>query len=130
MVGVDGKKSKVYNLEERTANFAEKIIEFCKSISQNPITIPLINQIIKSGTSQAANYYEANEAESPKDFAHKVNIAKKEVKETKLWLRLIADAHEPAKENARVLWKEAHELNLIFASIVSKTKSNLKIENS
>ena len=125
----DAQPKHPYDLEERTAKFAEEIIEFCRTIPQNTITTPMITQLIKSGTSQAANYYEAVEAESTKDFFHKIGIAQKEIKETKLWLRLIAKAHEPAKERARVLWKEAHELNLIFASVRRKRFENSKIEN-
>ncbi|MFZ2189383.1 MAG: four helix bundle protein [Candidatus Magasanikiibacteriota bacterium] len=127
MEGDNNKKQ--YDLEERTAKFAENIINFAKTIPINEITKNLILQIIKSGTSQAANYYEANEAESTKDFTHKVNISKKEVKETKLWLRLIANAYEPARERSRILWQEAHELNLIFAKIIKTSKSKLKTEN-
>jgi len=119
-----------YDLEERTAKFAEEIIKFVKTIQLSEVTRPLVSQIIRSGSSQAANYYEAVEAESTKDFIHKVNISKKEIKETKLWLRLLANAYEPCKEAGRILWKEAHELNLIFASIVRSSRNNLKIENS
>ncbi|MFH1286543.1 MAG: four helix bundle protein [Candidatus Magasanikbacteria bacterium] len=111
-----------YDLEERTAIFAEEIIRFCKRIPHNTITNPMINQIVKSGTSQAANYYEANEAESRKDFFHKIGIANKEVKETKVWLRLMSTAHEPSREEVRKLWKEAHELTLIFSAIRRKKK--------
>jgi len=75
---------KEYDLEKRTAQFAKEIISFCKSISTNQINNTMINQLIKSGTSQAANYYKANEAKSKKDFVHKIDIAKKEIKETKL----------------------------------------------
>ena len=123
MEGTDAKKN--YDLEERTAKLAEDIINLMKKIPLNEITRPIITQITKSGTSQAANYYEANEAESKKDFVHKIGIAKKETKETKLWLRLLANAHEPIREEARRLWKEAHELNLIFAAIIRNTNKNI-----
>ena len=72
-----------YDLEERTAKFGEDIIEFCKDIEHNVITKPIINQIIRSGTSIGANYMEANEASSKKDFRNKITICKKEIKETK-----------------------------------------------
>ena len=123
MDGTDEKKN--YDLEERTAKFAEDIIDLMKKIPLNEITRPIITQIIKSGTSQAANYYEANEAESKKDFVHKIGIAKKEIKETKLWLRLLANTYEPIREDARRLWKEAHELNPIFATIIRNTNKNI-----
>ena len=114
-----------YNLEERTAKFGEDIIRFCKNIPQDAITLPLINQLIKCGTSVGANYCEANEAESKKDFIHKVGICKKETKETKHWLRLLAKANPDHIEELRKLWQEAQELLLIFSSIIRT--SRLKI---
>jgi four helix bundle protein len=75
--------SKVYDLEERTAKFGERIIIFCKGLSQDAITKPLINQLIRSGTSIGANYMEANCAVSKKDFNNKIHICKKESQETK-----------------------------------------------
>lgn len=71
-------------MEERTAKFAGNIIKFVKKISKMVENLPLITQIVKSGTSIAANYYEAIEEESKKDFIHKISIAKKEAKEIKL----------------------------------------------
>lgn len=113
-------QNKKYNLEERTAKYGEEIIKFSKKIPQNTITIPLINQLIKSGTSIGANYCEADDAESGRDFKHKIGICKKEARETKHWLRMIARAVPEVKKEARILWQEAKELNLIFNSIVKK----------
>ena len=110
----------IYNLEERTAKFGEEIIKFCREIKQDIITKPIINQIIRSGTSIGANYMEANQASSKKDFKNKIRISQKEANETKHWLRMIAIAVSNKKEKARELWQEAHELTLIFAKI-SKT---------
>ena len=109
-----------YDLEERTAKFGEDIINFCKSIKQDVITKPIINQIIRSGTSPGANYMEANAASSKKDFKNKIHICKKEIQETKHWLRMIVIAVPNKKEDARKLWKEAQELTLIFGKLVSK----------
>lgn len=75
--------SKIYDLEERTAVFGENVIRFAKKIPQNPITNPLITQLVKSGTSIGANYCEADDAESKQDFKHKIGICKKEARETK-----------------------------------------------
>lgn len=111
-----------YDLEERTAKFAEKIIELCKKSPKNVVTIPIINQLIKSGTSIGANYTEANGASSKKDFKNKIFICKKESKETKYWLRLLAKAAEEVKDECKSLWKEAQELTLIFSKIASATK--------
>jgi len=106
-----------YDLEERCAKFGENIIEFCKTIKQNNIVKPLINQIVRSSTSIGANYMEANQASSKKDFKNKISICKKESNETKHWLRMIAKANQDKKEKCKKFWKEAHELTLIFAKI-------------
>jgi len=120
-------KDKIYDLEERTAKFGEAIIEFAKKIPQNTITIPLITQLIKAGTSVGSNYCEADCAESRKDFAHKLSICKKEAKESKHWLRMIAKAVSGLKSEAKKLWKEANELQLIFISIIKKSQAKRKI---
>jgi len=111
-----------YDLEERTAIFGEEIIKFVKNLPDMPINRPLINQIMRSGTSIGANYMEANGAESKKDFQHKIGICKKEAKETMHWLRMVATANTDKAEKCRKLWKEVHELVLIFSSIVKKAK--------
>ena len=106
-----------YDLEERTAVFGENVIDFIKTITKNEITRPLINQIVRSATSIGANYMEANQASSRKDFKNKIAICRKESNETKHWLRMISRAEKNKKEDCRKLWKEAHELTLIFAKI-------------
>ena len=111
-----------FDLEERTAKFGEDIIKFCKTIKQDTITRPLINQIIRSATSVGANYCEANGASSKKDFKNKIHICKKEIQETKHWLRMISTASPDKKEDSRKLWQEAQELTLIFGKIISSMK--------
>jgi len=120
------KKDKKYDLEERTAKFGEDIIEFAKKVPRNVITLPLITQLIKAGTSVGSNYCEADCAESRKDFEHKIGICKKESKESKHWLRMIAKAVPELKDEAKRHWKEAIELQLIFISIVKKSRSHQK----
>lgn len=115
---------KVYDLEERTAVFGESIVEFCKSLPQNNINTPLLRQVIRSGTSVGVNYCEADGAESGKDFRHKIAICKKEAKETKHWLRMIAKAIPDKADRCRELWKEVQELTLIFSSILNPKKKN------
>lgn len=117
---------KKYDLEERTARFAEMIIDFAKKLPQDTISRPLINQIIRSGTSIGANYSEADEASSKKDFLNKVAIAKKETKETKYWLRIIAHTLPMNKSDTSQLWQEAQELNLIFAAIIRNSKNQFR----
>ncbi len=109
-----------YDLGERTARFGEAVFAFAKSVPQNVVTLPLIGQLVKSGTSVGANYCEADEAVSKKDFRHKIGISKKESRETKHWLRMIGAAAQETKPDGRSLWREAHELHMIFASIYRK----------
>ena len=119
-------KSK-FDLVERTSKFGENVILFAKTLPDNPINRPLINQFIRSGTSIGANYMEADCAESKKDFKHKIAICKKESKETEHWLRMISKANPSTNMESEKLWKESHELLLIFSSIINKTnKTNDK----
>ncbi len=107
----------LFDLEERTASFGEAVIRFAKIIPKNPVSTPLISQIVRSGTSIGANYCEADDAVSKKDFKNKIGTCRKEARETKLWLRMIATAEPDLKVDARKLWQEAKELHLIFAAI-------------
>jgi four helix bundle protein len=106
-----------YDLEERCARFGEAVIRFAKKVPVNVVTIPLIDQFVKAGTSVGSNYDEADDAESKKDFKHKIGVCRKESKETKHWLRMIAAAVPELAPEARVLYQEAKELNLIFGAI-------------
>jgi len=110
-------KKRDYDLEERTAKLAENIIDLVKKVRINSVNKRIIEQIIGSGGSIGANYCEANEAESKRDFIHKIGICKKEAKETKHWLRLLARVHPEYKEVIRTMWQETQELLLIFSSI-------------
>ena len=111
------KNNDKYNLEKRTAKFSGEIIVFCKKLEKNIINNPLISQMIRSATSIGANYCEANGASSRKDFKNRIYICKKECKETKYWLELIAKANPEQKEKCRELWSECQELTLIFSKI-------------
>jgi four helix bundle protein len=113
---------KKYDLEERTAQFGEAIIELAKTFPQDPVNNPLINQIVRAGTSVGANYMEADGAESKKDFQHKISICKKESKETKHWLRMIVKANPGRRDECQKLLREAQELSLIFPSILLPKK--------
>jgi four helix bundle protein len=111
----DGKPK--YDLEERTAQFGEAIIDFALQIQRTPVNEPLISQIVRSGTSVGANYVEADDASSKKDFRYRIAICKRESRETKFWLRMIGRGNPDKVEEARKLWIEAKELHLIFAKI-------------
>jgi len=109
---------KKYDLEERTAQFGEAIIELVRTFPQDPVNSPLISQIVRAATSIGANYMEADGAESKKDFQHKISICKKESKETKHWLRMIAKVNSSRRDECQELFREAQELSLIFSSIL------------
>ena len=108
---------KNYDLEERTALFGEAIIAFAKRVPVTQVTRSLIDQLVRSGTSLGANYCEADDSESKKDFLHKIRLCRKESREMKHWLRMIAAAEPDLKVEARGLWQETKELNLIFGKI-------------
>lgn len=112
-----------FDLEERTAKFAEDVIDLCKKLEITPLNRRIIDQLIGSSGSIGANYCEACEAESKKDFRHKMGIAKKEIKETKHWLRLLVKVHDEYTKECRLLWKEAQELLLIFSKSIKTSKN-------
>jgi four helix bundle protein len=117
------KSGKTYDLEERTAKFGEAIVHFAKTIPTGPVTLPLISQVVRSGTSIGANYCEADESGTKKEFRHKISICKKEARETKHWLRMLVAAVPDLKPSAVPLWKEAKELHLIFAAVHRNSKA-------
>ena len=114
---------KPYDLEERTALFAECCRDFVKKLPRSVCNFEYGKQLIRSSGSQAANYIEANEALGRKDFAMRIKICRKETKESCLWLRLCDVGIDSGLENERGgLLKEAVELRKIFTSILDKSK--------
>jgi four helix bundle protein len=97
-------------------------LAFAKRIPQTALTIPLIGQLVRAGTSVGANYCEANDAVSKKEFRKNIGTCRKEAKESKHWLRMIAAAVPELKADARPLWQEAKELHLIFCRIFSNVE--------
>lgn len=113
--------NKKYDLEDRTYEFALAVSLFCKKLPRTVSNIEYIKQVVRSSGSPAANYIEANESLSKKDFQHKIKICRKEAKETSLWLRLIINTNtsEFAEEGNKLV-QEATELKKIFSSILNK----------
>ena len=109
--------SRVYDLEERTARFGEAVIDFAKTIPQNAVTNRIISQLVAAATSVGANYVEADDAVSKKDFLKSIGTCRKEARETKHFLRMVVRAVPELKPQARELWMEARELHLIFSRI-------------
>ena len=115
-------ESRPFDLEERTARFGEEVIDFVLSVRRNAVTSPIIGQLVRSATSIGANYCEADDAGSRKEFKYRIGLCRRESRETKFHLRMIVRAAKERVESARPLWKEAHELNLIFATIYRNTR--------
>ncbi len=112
-----------FDLEERTQLFARNVRLFIKSAPRLFVHTEDYKQLLRSSGSVAANYIEANEAVSKKDFRHRIKICRKEAKESRFWIRaLILDSSEPLKQQ-QDLAQEARELELIFGAILSKTAS-------
>lgn len=117
-----GGRTDSYDLEERLAKFVERVIDLLKKLPDNSINKRMIPQLIASSGSSCTNYNEACEAESKKDFKHKIGIVNKELRESKSWLRFLARANQELLADFRELWQEAHELKLIFSKIKSSCK--------
>jgi four helix bundle protein len=109
--------ARVCDLEERTARFGEAVIDFARRIPQDAVTNRITNQLVGAGTSVGANYVEADDAVSKKDFLKSIGTCRKEARETKHFLRMSACAVPELKPQARKLWMEASELHLIFSRI-------------
>ena len=109
-----------FDLEERTARFGESVIRFCKKVPRGPDNDRLISQLIGCSTRVGANYCEANEGVSKKDFKNTVGRCVKEAKETKFFLRMMAASEPGLADEARKLYRETKELHLIFASMYRK----------
>ncbi len=117
------RNSKQYDLEERTLAFSKKVREFVKKLPKTVANIEDIRQLVKASGSVGANYIEANEALSKKDFRMRIKICRKEAKESRYWLRLVDtnDDQELEKERHSLI-NESTELMNIFGSILQKSQ--------
>lgn len=114
--------SRLYDLEERTLKFARDARNFVKQLPKTVASLEDGKQLVRASGSIGANYIEANESLSKKDFRMRIMICRKEAKETAYWLKLVeASSHGLETEQARLL-QEATELTKIFGSIVEKVK--------
>ena len=118
----ENQNSKQYDLEERTFQFAKDAALYVKQLLKNISNIEYGKQVVRASGSVVANYIEANEALSKKDFIMRIKISRKEAKESAYWLRLIVETNdEKYKHEGMVLHKEAIELKKIFSSILAKS---------
>jgi len=116
-------KPKTYDLEERTFEFARKCRYFVKKLPRTLCNREDASQLVRASGSVGANYIEANEAISKKDFTHRIKISRKESKESKFWLQLVDIGTIQSLEKEREeLTEEAVELMKIFSSIMRKSE--------
>jgi four helix bundle protein len=106
-----------FDLSERTAVFGESVIRTVRSIHCDATSRPIVSQPVRSATSIGANYLEADDAGSRKEFHYRISLCRRESRETGYWLRMLVAAIPSVREVARPLWTEANELNRIFAAI-------------
>ncbi len=112
----------IYNLEERTFQFARDCRLFLKKLNKSICNIEDAKQLVRSSGSIGANYIEANEKLGDKDFLFRLKIARKEAKESKYWLRLIKSTNEEHSYNIEILIMEVEELRKILSAIINKVQ--------
>lgn len=114
--------AKQFDLEERTFQFAKHVVLYVKQLPRNISNLEYGKQVARSSGSMGANYIEANEALSKKDFVMRIKICRKEAKESAYWLKLIVETNEGkyGEEGAKLL-NEATELKKILSSILIKS---------
>ena len=116
---------KPFSLEERTLLFAKTVRELVYQLKSSVSNYEDGKQVTRSSGSIAANYIEANENLSDKDFVYRIKVCCKEAKETELWLKLLNNNfNKEFKEKIEALEKEANELKRIFISIINKKNNN------
>src|SRR3989344_5471945 len=119
---MEAENKKIYDLEERTFRFANRITDYVLKLPKTIPNIEYSHQLVRSGGSVGANYIEANEALGSKDFDLHIKISKKESKETRQWLRLTRPVAEQELEKSALI-QESEEFIRIFSSIVNKRKN-------
>ena len=119
-------EGKIYDLEDRTLEFAKRVLRMTRILSKNNVNSHYVSQIIRSSSSVGANYGEANDALGKKDFFHRMKISRKEAKETTFWLKLIIENNPELEMRIKPLLQESVELTKIFSSIISKNTNKNK----
>ena len=110
-----------FDLEERTTEFAKRVVRLCRALPKNSMNNRLIGQAVGSAGSVGANYREANDALGKKDFLHRLRISRKEAKEIIHWLELIEEANPKFKSRMQELKQEGKELKNILSTIIDNT---------
>lgn len=112
-----------FDLLERSTKFSKQVVLFARKVPSDTVNDRLVMQLVDAATSVGANYHEADDASSPRDYRHKVCICRKE---SMFWLHMIAASNPDLRDQAAGLWREAKELNLIFGKIVRVCDANAK----
>lgn len=108
------------DLRDRALDFAKSILRFCDDLNITPVSRPIVDQLIRSSTSIGANFTEAKDSGSKRDFINKVYISKKEASETLYWLKLIEELAKAS--DVKALQNECKEIILILQSIINSLK--------
>ena len=118
-------KERQYDLQDRLVDYAVRIIKLAEALPETKAGKHISSQLLRSGTSPAPNYGEAQSAESKADFIHKLKIALKELRETEIWLKIISKAQmvEPDSLLAPLLQETDELIAILFASVVTANKS-------
>lgn len=114
----------IYDLENRTFKLSSQVYEFSRQFSYSRENDQILKQLIRSASSVGANYIEANESFSKKDFIYRIKICRKEAKETIYWLRLLIVQNEEIEIDRELLLNEARELHAIFGKIYRSSTRN------
>lgn len=109
--------SNKYDPEERTFIFAKAVINYVNSLKKTLANVEIARQVIRSSGSTGANYIEANESLSKKDFIYRIKLCRKEAKESTFWLKLLQDRNGSSQERKNLI-QESIELTKIFGSIL------------
>lgn len=118
------KNKKHFDLEGRTLTFSKEVIAFISVLPKTLANVEIMKQLVRSAGSVGANYIEANECLSKKDFSMRIKICRKEAKESRYWLELLQTKTEETINKKESLIQEAIELTKIFGAIVEKTKTS------
>jgi four helix bundle protein len=119
---IKAQNKRPFDLEERTQKFAKEVYEFVNIVPKTLVNIEILKQLVRSAGSIGANFIEANEALSKKDFILRVKICRKEAKESRYWLNLIQTDREEIDRERQLFSDEATELMKIFGAIIEKSK--------
>ncbi len=122
-MSADSEKKPIYDLEERSFNFANRVNHYVNNLSRTISNIENGKQLVRSAGSVGANYIEANESLGRKDFMMKIKISKKESKESRFWLKLTRPTAEFENEKLDLI-RESTELMKIFGAILEKYRAN------